>query len=321
MSLRQLGRFAALPTRPEYGGGGTAIVRTDTIIGGPHVSVGPFLFPADIGIHTFKTTYNKLVSTADGRKLMSDILLEVGEQTGKHTHITGCWSAKYKDGFWGLDMGQGCALTEPQLAPNWRNRDDPRMWQGLPIPNGMLWDVRFLTAGVKQLPVYRFVHPTKNENWGMYVDVALDGTWTFSLKKVVVTDWLTKMWNGIKEIVAKLVSFVSDALRALKGAVCAAAQSKLEELANYAEKKAVLPAGVAGEIASKTGIPLPDLDKLTGAMPSAMIQDMGLRVIAGFCPQDTPKSPIVPVATSGVSAGLVVAGLGAAGILAYFLLR
>jgi len=289
---------------------------------GPHVAVGPFTFPTTINEYSFSASYNKLVATSDGRELMTSILIAVGRVSTQHLKMNGCYGT-WSGHLAAAKFSASCPTPTVQnlVEPRYEDRDKATFgqWRGLNIPSDRLWDTRFLT-GV--LPVFKFVHPTKKESWGVFVNF-VNGTWNFSVKKVPpADDWLSKIWGMIKALVAKIVEFYGDIFDALKGLACSLAGSYLSTLSQVAARDPKLDLVAANAQFAKIGVGPTQLNSLwQGTMEAQAAQALAVTVKDKLCAVDAPPgsaSNITP-ATSG-SGAAVVAVAGGGALLLYFLL-
>jgi len=246
-------QFGALPSglvQPERGGG-IQEVRANRIPSGPHVVAGPFTFPVNVNEYSFKATYNKLVSTAEGRDLMQDILQEVNKLSKKTLLVLHNAYLATGASILELDGAKCLSAARTKLIPAVpscadRKKEDGRVWRKIRIPDDHLWDYRYLTDEADlgpwhQLPVYRFTHPVKNESWGVYVNIDNYGNYKFTVKKVVKhPSWLSSLWStvwgAIKELVAKVVQFLGEIYDILKAAACSMAKPYLTDLQKIADQ-------------------------------------------------------------------------------------
>ena len=331
MSLRQLGRFAALPPsfyRQEHGGNVGAYADRP-LAEGPHFWVGPFLLPANqdgpLDIHV---PISKMRSREDFRAFGQWAVNKVWDYTYKRQGWGATGPMPYKkDGkMWAANSGYLPGYGGDRCLP-----------AGVCIPDNQYWGRGFIDG---RAPIAKFDHPTKKrsgggaESWAVFLTISGENEdkqypaahFKFTFKKVDPGFW-SSLWDWLVKIVTKVINTVVDLLKSmiegLLAYACQLATPILQQLEIAAKSNTVLPAGVVNEITMRTNISGGDIDKAMAAATGAGVKGIGEAIIKGFCGGTAPASP--PMKTTeeagGVSAGLVVAGLGAAGILAYFLLR
>jgi hypothetical protein len=295
-------QFGALPSslvRPEKPGGIQA-ARPNRIPSGPHVAVGPFTFPVNVNEYSYKASYNKLVSTAEGRDLMQDILQEVNRLSKDTLHVYGTAVGEMAGGKCSAEhatTSNGVAFVPAVPRCKDRKKADGRVWHSIRIPEDHIWDYRYLTDdpkllvdGLHQLPVYRFEHPVKLEPWGVYISINEYGNYKFTVKKVVkYPSWLASLWNsfwnGLKDLVAKIIEFYGDIFDILKAAACSMAQPYLTDLnkisnQNYAGMDLV----ATNAKFSAIGISPTQLSSLAaGGLEVQAAMAIGQEVAARFC--------------------------------------
>jgi hypothetical protein len=142
-----------------------------------------------------------------------------------------------------------------------------------------------------KVPIAKVKHPTRSGNWGLYAK--WDGIgFTFEFKEVPQA-WYQAMWSWLVELVGAIVDTFGALLGALRGALCVAARSHMDQILAFTSYGKPISADDREKLAAK-GITAAELDAISQTktdVTTNVANAIANKLTAGFCPPDAPVGP------------------------------